>query len=56
MTVTRGWRQSGLSAGETVVTDGQMSLKPGLTVAVHPAAGAAPAGPASGAPAKKAGA
>jgi multidrug efflux system membrane fusion protein len=47
--------QSGLSAGETVVTDGQMSLKPGLTVAVQPAGGAlSPAAPA--APAKKAGA
>jgi multidrug efflux system membrane fusion protein len=46
--------QSGLKADETVVTDGQMSLKPGLTVAVHPAAGAAPA--ASSAPARKPGA
>src|SRR5665213_3307952 len=46
--------QSGLKAGETVVTDGQMSLKPGLTVAVHPAGGAAPA--ASSAPARKPGA
>jgi multidrug efflux system membrane fusion protein len=46
--------ESGLKAGETVVTDGQMSLKPGLTVAVHPAAGAAPA--ASSAPARKPGA
>jgi multidrug efflux system membrane fusion protein len=43
--------QSGLKAGETVVTDGQMSLKPGLTVAIHPAAGAA-----SSAPARKPGA
>ena len=32
--------QSGLKAGETVVTDGQMSLKPGLTVAARPSAGA----------------
>ena len=46
--------QSGLKAGETVVTDGQMSLKPGLTVAIHPAGGAAPA--ASSAPARKPGA
>lgn len=29
--------KSGLSAGETVVTDGQMSLKPGLTVRPRPA-------------------
>ena len=29
---------SGLKAGDTVVTDGQMSLKAGLTVAVQPAA------------------
>ena len=43
--------QSGLKAGETVVTDGQMSLKPGLTVAVHAPAGAAAAG--SPAPARK---
>ena len=46
--------QSGLKAGETVVTDGQMSLKPGLTVAIHPEGGAAPA--ASSAPARKPGA
>jgi multidrug efflux system membrane fusion protein len=46
--------QSGLSAGETVVTDGQMSLKPGLTVSVQPAGGAP--SPAPAAPAKKAGA
>ncbi|HEY3949127.1 efflux RND transporter periplasmic adaptor subunit [Phenylobacterium sp.] len=45
--------QSGLKAGELVVTDGQMSLKPGMTVAVHPAAGAAPEGAA---PARKPGA
>jgi membrane fusion protein, multidrug efflux system len=45
--------QSGLSPGETVVTDGQMSLKPGLTVAVQPAGGAP--SPAPAAPAKKAG-
>jgi multidrug efflux system membrane fusion protein len=32
---------SGLKAGESVVTDGQMSLKPGLAVAVHAAAPAA---------------
>lgn len=29
--------QSGLKAGETVVTDGQMMLKPGLKVAIHAA-------------------
>jgi multidrug efflux system membrane fusion protein len=29
---------SGLKAGQTVVTDGQMSLKPGSMVAIHPAA------------------
>ncbi len=46
--------QSGLKADETVVTDGQMSLKTGLTVAIHPAGGAAPA--ASSAPARKPGA
>ncbi len=46
--------QSGLKAGETVVTDGQMSLKPGMTVAVHPAGGEAPA--SSAAPARKPGA
>jgi multidrug efflux system membrane fusion protein len=43
--------QSGLSAGETVVTDGQMSLKPGMIVAIQQ-----PGPPASSAPAKKAGA
>jgi membrane fusion protein, multidrug efflux system len=37
--------QSGLSAGETVVTDGQMSLKPGLTVAISTSGGAVPAAP-----------
>ena len=46
--------QSGLAAGETVVTDGQMSLKPGLTVAVQPAGGAPAQAPVG--PAKKAGA
>jgi multidrug efflux system membrane fusion protein len=44
--------QSGLKAGETVVTDGQMSLKPGMSVAAAPAA--APA--AAAAPARKPGA
>jgi len=48
--------QSGVSAGETVVTDGQMSLKPGLTVAAHAAGAAAPPPAAAAAPAKKAGA
>jgi multidrug efflux system membrane fusion protein len=37
--------KSGLKAGETIVTDGQMTLRPGSTVAVRPAAG----GPASAA-------
>jgi multidrug efflux system membrane fusion protein len=37
--------QSGLSAGETVVTDGQMSLKPGMTVAITTNGGAVPAAP-----------
>lgn len=32
--------QSGLRGGQMVVTDGQMSLKPGSKVAVHPGAGA----------------
>ena len=32
--------KSGVSAGETVVTDGQMSLRPGLTVAARGASGA----------------
>jgi multidrug efflux system membrane fusion protein len=36
--------QSGVQAGDTVVTDGQMSLKPGLSVAVHPVAPAAKRG------------
>jgi multidrug efflux system membrane fusion protein len=39
--------QSGLKAGDTVVTDGQMSLKPGMTVAVHQTAAAPPTGPAA---------
>ena len=34
----------GLKAGQSVVTDGQMSLKPGLTVAVQPAAAPASSG------------
>ena len=33
--------QSGLKPGETVVTDGQMSLRPGLSVMVRPASGPA---------------
>jgi membrane fusion protein, multidrug efflux system len=36
--------QSGVKAGDTVVTDGQMSLKPGVTVAVHAVAPAAKRG------------
>jgi hypothetical protein len=36
---------SGIEAGETVVTDGQMSLAPGVKVSVHGAA-TAKAGPA----------
>jgi multidrug efflux system membrane fusion protein len=38
--------QSGLKAGETVVTDGQMSLKSGMTVAIHQTAAPTPTGPA----------
>jgi len=34
---------AGLHLGERVVTDGQMSLKAGLTVAVQPPAGHGPA-------------
>ncbi len=49
--------KSGLSAGETVVTDGQMSLKPGLTVRPRQAspsqATPAQATPAQATPAKK---
>ncbi|HEX4198974.1 MAG TPA: efflux RND transporter periplasmic adaptor subunit [Caulobacteraceae bacterium] len=41
--------QSGLKGGETVVTDGQMSLKPGMTVAIQQTAAAAPTGPAASA-------
>ena len=37
----------GLSAGETVVTDGQMSLAAGMTVAIHGQGGQGPAGAAS---------
>jgi len=37
--------QSGLSAGESVVTDGQMSLKPGMTVAIASSGGAVAAAP-----------
>jgi multidrug efflux system membrane fusion protein len=37
--------QSGLQAGETVVTDGQMSLKPGMTVAISTGGGAVSAAP-----------
>jgi multidrug efflux system membrane fusion protein len=39
--------QSGLAAGETVVTDGQMTLRPGARVAIAPPPGAAsgPSGP-----------
>jgi multidrug efflux system membrane fusion protein len=33
--------KSGLNVGDVVVTDGQMSLRPGLTVATHPAASSA---------------
>ena len=39
--------QSGLKPGQTVVTDGQMSLKPGLAVCY---AGGPPCGPARGGP------
>ena len=34
--------KSGLKAGETIVTDGQMTLRPGSTVAARPPAGGAP--------------
>jgi membrane fusion protein, multidrug efflux system len=37
--------QNGLKAGETVVTDGQMSLKPGMTVAISTGGGAVSAAP-----------
>jgi multidrug efflux system membrane fusion protein len=47
--------QSGVQAGETVVTDGQMSLKPGLTVSIR-AAGAPLTAAGSAAPARKPGA
>jgi multidrug efflux system membrane fusion protein len=39
--------KSGVKAGETIVTDGQMTLRPGLTVAVHPPAGGAGGGATS---------
>ena len=39
--------KSGLTAGQTIVTDGQMTLRPGLTVAPRPAAGAAGASSSS---------
>jgi multidrug efflux system membrane fusion protein len=41
--------KSGLNAGETVVTDGQMSLKPGAVVATRPPPGTAGQGGAKGA-------
>jgi len=33
--------KSGLTAGQTIVTDGQMTLRPGSTVSAHPPSGAA---------------
>jgi membrane fusion protein, multidrug efflux system len=43
--------KSGLKVGETVVTDGQMTLRPGSTVAARPPAGASGGNPASKKPA-----
>ena len=42
--------KSGVKAGETVVTDGQMTLRPGLTVAAR---AQPPANPAAGSPSRK---
>jgi len=39
--------KSGVSAGETIVTDGQMTLKPGATVAARPAGGGSSKKPTS---------
>jgi len=45
--------KSGLKAGETIVTDGQMTLRPGLTVAVRPPSGAGGGAPGAAPPSKK---
>jgi len=39
--------KSGLKGGETIVTDGQMTLRPGLTVSARPANGGAGANASS---------
>jgi len=43
--------KSGLKNGETIVTDGQMTLHPGSTVAPRPPAGATGGNPTSKKPA-----
>ena len=43
----------GVAAGETVVTDGQLRLTPGVTVMAKPAVESAPATPAATAPTAK---
>jgi multidrug efflux system membrane fusion protein len=53
VTVQRTWRDlaviaSGVKAGETVVTDGQLRLSPGARAVVRSAAGSAEAGRAAG--------